>query len=328
MASILFLQVPAYSCSLFYPTVQVGRNFRVRVMDRGQPVQGLPVALDPQFAYEHYEGGHTVTDAQGSAHFAEVPAGSFFIHAERDGGIADGAIVEVETDGPVNAIVPLKWPSSPLSLRSVSGHLRAGGYDPKHTKLSLTLLEGLSGQVMEATRTDENGEFAFADVASGIYFLQLNPSGLKGPSGEELKGLITLAISRDAQWDGLDLDLGWSSCGLMYVNQAGCKQNEVEVSKLCGDALDVNGAVISRAEILLQDNDGKTLDRTHSDAAGHFLLPAEKAGNYKLVVQSPGFSPVRTTVHILSTAGSESCSRPIKVQMGAFGSCSSINTGR
>jgi hypothetical protein len=180
---------------------------------------------------------------------------------------------------------------------------------------------------MGTTRTDENGEFAFAEVASGIYFLQLNTSGLKGPSGEELKGLITLAISRDARGDGLDLDLGWSSCGLVYVNQANCQQNEVEVSKLCGDALDVNGAVISKAEILLQGNDGKILDRTYSDAVGHFLLPAEKAGNYKLLVQSPGFSPVRTTVHILSTAGSKSCFRPIKVQMDAFGSCSTINTG-
>jgi hypothetical protein len=61
LVSILSLQVPAYSCSLFYPTVQVGQSFRVRVMDRGQPVHGLPVALDPQFAYKHYKG---VTQSQ------------------------------------------------------------------------------------------------------------------------------------------------------------------------------------------------------------------------------------------------------------------------
>ena len=97
------------------------------------------------------------------------------------------------------------------------------------------------------------------------------------------------------------------------------------MSTMCGYVLDTNGAAISNAEVLLLEaGDGaKTVDRTHSDVAGHFSLTEQKNGSYQLVVQSPGFSPLRRTVHIQAITAPDRCSRPIKVQMGVFGSCSS-----
>ena len=218
----------------------------------------------------------------------------------------------------------MKWPNAPLSARFVRGTLRASNYNPEKTRLSLSLVEGLSGRVVQTSGSDSSGRFNFASVDPGIYFLRLNPSGLKGLSGEEITGLITIEVSHDSEVSGLDLDLGWSSCGLSYVNQSTCRQPKLEVSRVCGDVFDVSGALISNAEILLLEDSemARILERTHTDVAGQFSLVEPKDGIYQLAVESPGFSPLRRTLHVRPAEGS-GCQRPIKVQMSIAGSCSS-----
>jgi hypothetical protein len=247
-----FFPVEAPACTLIYPTVETGPNFRVRVTDRGRPVEGLPLKLVDSdfFGFEHHAALHSITDEDGFATFTKVSPGSYFLSAKLDGGITDGATVEVKSGGPLNVTVPLKWPNTPpLRVRTARGSLSISDQPPTGFRLSLSLLEGLSGRIVDITQTDSRGQFAFGDVPSGIYFLQLDPSGLKDWSGDQITGLIAIEVSRDAAEDQLDLDLGWSSCGLSYKDRSQCPQTKLELTKVCGDFVDVVGAVIGNASV-------------------------------------------------------------------------------
>src|SRR5260370_37694789 len=119
--------------------------------------------------------------------------------------------------------------------------------------LSLALLEGISGLHLKSIQTTQSGEFSFVNVAPGLYFLRLNPSGLKGWSGEPITGLIAVAVDSSAPADHLDLELGWTSCGLTYTDRNKCSPSDLQVEQLCGQVHDTSGAVIPGADILLFD---------------------------------------------------------------------------
>src|SRR5258706_109790 len=135
-------------------------------------------------------------------------------------GIFDGADLEVKLDGPSDVTVPLKWPSiAPILVRSLRGTIRGPDYLPGQSqqRLSLDLLEGSSGRRLQSLQTNDSSEFNFESAAPGLYFLSLRPSGLRGWSGEQITGLVAVALDRSAPTDHLDVDLGWTSCGLWYA---------------------------------------------------------------------------------------------------------------
>jgi hypothetical protein len=327
----LFLPVAAGACTLIYPTLQAGPSFRVKVTDRGRPVEGLRLQLADSdfFDFEHQRTRHSVTDADGFAHFTNVSPDEYFLSADVDGSIGDGATVMVKPNGPSGVTVPLKWPNQePLSVRSVRGTLSVPNYEPRlpPSHLSLSLLGGLSGRVLETTQSDSTGRFAFGEVPPGIYFLQLNPSGVKDRwTGEEITGLIAIEVSREADEEALDLDVGWSGCGFMYADRTRCSQDTLEVSKVCGYVYDITGAVIPNADIVLQEHieDGKPLREAHTDTSGRFALQGVKEGMYQLAVRAPGFYQLRSTVQVRAANTSEGCERPITVRLGLAVSCSS-----
>jgi hypothetical protein len=239
-----------------------GPLFEFKVTDRGRPVERLRLQLADSdfFDFEHQRTRHSVTDADGFAHFTNVSPDEYFLSADLDGSIGDGATVMVKPNGPSGVTVPLKWPNQePLSVRSVRGTLSVPNYEPRlpPSHLSLSLLGGLSGRVLETTQSDSTGRFAFGEVPPGIYFLQLNPSGVKDRwTGEEITGLIAIEVSREADEEALDLDVGWSGCGFMYADRTRCSQDTLEVSKVCGYVYDITGAVIPNADIVLQEHIG------------------------------------------------------------------------
>lgn len=319
------LPIIAGACTVAYPTVNVGPSFIVKVSDRGRPVQGLRLNLvryDSR-APETLGTIEVITDDRGQARFNGVLPGSFSLSADHDGGIADGVNIEVARDGPSDVIVPLRWPSqNPVRVRTVSGELR----DPlKPLRLSLSLLEGLSARVIQTTDTDSSGHFSLSNVVPGIYFLRLNPFGVPIQSTQQAGDLIAIDVSNEAEEEKLDLELGWSSCGLSYTDRTKCSHAELNVGNLCGTVVDAVGAVISGAEVLLLDasSNPNVLGRTRTDAAGRFALQDAKNGTYHLVVSSPGFYPLQEIVRIQSSRASERCSQPVSVRLGLFGSCSS-----
>jgi hypothetical protein len=316
----LFSPLIAHACSIFFPTVHVGTGFRVRVMDRGRPIHSLKLVLNQydSSGSRSKEPIYSLTDADGYANFANLTPGSFVLTADHDSVVAGGLDVDVSLSGATNVTVPLNWPNvTPLQVRSVSGTLRGPDYYPKRRQVpvSLSLLEGVSARVIETTQTDWKGGFSFADtVPSGIYFLRLNPSELRAWDGEQMEGMISIEVNPKMSQDVLDLDLGWSSCGLGYAQRN--EYPEMKVSKLCGDVADALGGVISNAAVMLLAN-FEVLEQTRSGTNGGFALREHDGGPYHLLVKSPGFQPFLRVIRIDTSATSEGCTQPILVRLKA-----------
>jgi hypothetical protein len=108
------------ACTLFYPTVPVARNFRVKLQDRGRPVIGVRAEISGSQSGAGWAGA--VTDQNGFALFRDVPSGTFHLNADHDAAIADGVNLVVKPNGPAEVTITLKWPSvSPVSVRSLNG---------------------------------------------------------------------------------------------------------------------------------------------------------------------------------------------------------------
>ncbi len=191
---------------------------------------------------------------------------------------------------------------APVLVRSIQGTIRGPDYVPGHAqpKLSLDLLVASSGEALQTLHTNEKGEFHGPDVPPGLYFLRLT-SGLTGWSGEQITGLILVDVVSDSRTDHLDLDLGWSSCGLSYADASNCPRTELHLEQLAGEVLDAAGVGIPRAKIVLVNSAGVIVEQLLSDEAGKFHSSHPLAGAYELVVSSAGFTTYRRTLHMQRT---------------------------
>jgi hypothetical protein len=313
----------ARACVVVYPTVDASPNFRARAMDRGRPVPGLRLVL--QLYDRSNPGKHSeissVTDANGYAEFRNVNPGSYFLQADHDALSSDGATVEVSPGGAADLTITLQWPNvQPLQVRSLSGQMRAPNYYPGEAQvpLSLSLLEGVSSRVIATVRADDQGRFSFPDVPAGFYFIRLNPSDLRASDGEQIEGLIGLVVSPAAVSKQLDGDIGWSDCGLGFAQRDALPA--ADVSHICGDVSDPEGAAISKARVLLMDprERGKILNQSLSGTRGDFALPAISAGTYRLLIMSQGFEPFLREIHLDRGGSSGTCSNPMHVQLSVL----------
>jgi protocatechuate 3,4-dioxygenase beta subunit len=285
------------ACTIVYPTFQVGTDFLVAVEDHGRPVKGLRVRIGGETSAE--------TDENGFATFRKIKPGPYFLTADHDAGMLNGVNVEVKPGSPSNVIVRLQWPgSAPIPVRSMKGTIRS------HSRSSLELLEAKSGRLLKSMETGNNGEFNFEGVRPGLYFLRLIPSGL-----------IAVTIDQAAPSDHLDLDLGWTSCGLWYTDQSKCPHPDLQIGQLSGQVVDPTGAAIPHATILLLDPSQTQAARLQSDATGKFTSPHSLSGTYDFEVTAPGFTPFRAVAHADPTAGR---ARPpsLTLRLGILGSCS------
>jgi hypothetical protein len=318
LSSVLVVASGCAGCTIFYPTVQAGPKFRVRVEDRGRPIKGLRLKIADREA---------VTQADGVAVFSGMKSGLFLLTVGHDAGIPDGVNLDIQTQGPSDITVPLKWPViAPVPVRSMKGIMQSPWSlpGPSQPLLSLDLLEGISGSVIENQHSDGTGRFNFINVAPGLYFLRVNPTRLKG--GQQIEGMIAVAVDPSAPADSLDLELGWTSCGLGYTDRNKCSHSELEVEQLCGQVSDTTGAVIADADILLYDSGEmpKLIERMRSDGAGAFGPFKSVAGTYQLVVSSGGFTVLRRSVR-LEPKGKVACRTPLQVNLGIAGVCSDVN---
>jgi hypothetical protein len=319
--TVFFSACITRACTIVPDTIEVGSKFQVRVTDRGRAVKGLRLVLStvsstgaqPKVVIDSF------TNVEGYAQFLNLNSGSFWLSPDHDGGDADAILVYVSTSGPEDKTLFLGWPSrAPLTVRSASGILRGPDYYPNQVQapISVSLLEGISGREIETTKTDSKGRFNFTnEIPSGIYFLRLNRSGLRGWSGEQMEGLIAIEVTGEAKWNALDLDLGWSSCGLSYAQRE--IDSELKLDKICGAIADSEGAVVSNAQVMLLANDenAKIFEQTKSETNGQFALREQPDGTYQLLVKSPGFRPFLRVIHFQSAGQSETCQQPISVRL-------------
>src|ERR1700683_2638690 len=107
------------ACSLAFSPISVGSSFKVKVSDYDGPVKGLLLNLTRLQGLTQ----SAVTDGNGIAEFDNAPPGTLYLGADHDNGY--GAQLDVKPNGPINVIVPRRWPSiEPIRVRSLSGTVR------------------------------------------------------------------------------------------------------------------------------------------------------------------------------------------------------------
>jgi len=299
---MIAIGAPCVPCTIVYRTVHVGQDFRVNVADQGRSINGLTVELRS----DSVRGGlKAVTDRNGLAFFHHVSGGQYFLSADHDAGILDSVAIEVSQNGPTGITVPLRWPSiAPTAARALKGILRLPEQLPGKSQptISLELMDGVSGRVLRRGQTQDNGEFDFPTVSRGLYFVHVKVSEPISFAGEQISGFIAVAVDPGAKSDSLDLELGWTSCGLNYTDGSQCKQRDVAANKLSGRVLDATGAAIREADILLLDLNGDNVEKIQSDSGGQFATPRSLDGVYQLVVRSAGFTTFGGLVRFESNA--------------------------
>lgn len=296
------------ACSLSSSVISVGSSFKVKVSGYDGAVKGLRLNLTgPQAPAQS-----AVTDANGIATFYDLPPGRLFIRAGHDNGY--GEQLEVKPDGPANIIVPMRWPSiEPIHVRSLSGTMHAPDALPgslEQRALPLELLDGISGKTLSTTETAGRGAFDFGKVVPGLYFIHLKPYSA---FHDTIEGFISVVVdsAAPARADKLDLNLMWTSCGLMYTDQSQCPQLDLHVKKL-------EGNVNARAELVLLDATQSQVAHVSTDANGNFSFPGPLAGRFELRIEG-AFTPVHTALHIAPTAGNSS----LEIEAAFFG-CSTV----
>lgn len=331
------------ACACMIPAdqvVQVGGSFRVKVDDyRGRPVPGLSLDLESSAGKRK-----AVTDEDGIVSFRGLSPGIYSLLAEQDAGSCLGKVLEVHSDAPSGIAVPVTWPTvAPVKVRSLEGTLHMPNYVPGRAgpELSLRLLKGVSGQEVASVHTNGTGDFGFGVVASGMYFLDLEPSALKDTRGDPITGRIAISVEPDAMSGHIELELGWTDCGLTYMDLTRCPASELQIGQFRGrvigpagavivnggDALrhkplhiDPAGPAIPNAEILLVGSDGDLIERLKTDRLGEFAAKQVPAGSYDLLVRSFGFATFRARAFV--SPGTSPVGR-LDIQLGDMGGCSS-----
>jgi hypothetical protein len=323
---VAMLRIGAVACTRVAPMVQTGPTFRVRAMDRGQPVQGLRLRLAEYGSdeFEHQGPLRPLTDQDGFATFTMLPPGAYRLGTDSDSEF-ERATVVVKADGPPDMTIPLRWPVQDLiRVRSATGSLNVPNDEPRlRLPLSVALVEGLSGRVLETIQTGSEGQFTIANVTPGIYFLEVKPKRDRS-SGADVRNLAAIEVSPEADQESLDIDVGWSGCGFMYTDHGKCSHNPLEVSKVCGYVSDPSAGAVRDAYVaLLEQKSRKPLVQTRTDTSGRFYLGELKEGTYDLTVRSPGFYQFRRTVRLSAPTASETCEQPITIRLGIAATCSS-----
>ena len=300
----IFAAVCCSACTVVYPTVEVGTVFRVKVTNHDGPVRGLRLKAS---------GKRAVTDRDGIAVFRDMPVGFYFASVDHPAG--GYVYVETRSGRSSDTTVALEWPEvEPVPARALRGVLHLPGFYPGQVqpRISIELLEGVSGKSIQSAQTNDSGEFNFGEIAPGLYFLRLSVSGIIG-----------VAIQPGAASDHIDLDLGWTSCGMMYTDRNKCSSTDLQVEQLCGRVVDASGGSVEAAEVALLDATEKSnmIQQVKADRAGRFAAAEALTGSYRLVIQSPGFAPLYRTVHVIGSNNSV-CGRPLNVRLGLLGGCS------
>src|SRR3974390_885384 len=91
--------------------------------------------------------------------------------------------------------------------------------------------------------------------------------------------------------------------------------------QLSGTVVDTSGAMIPGATVLVRSANGSTRLTVQSDANGSFIISGLPAGNYRLVVSSPGFEVKETSIAIETTGKTA----PLRISLAVGSEITTIN---
>ena len=238
VATILSFRVTALCCTYFPQEFKVHSHFEVKVSDRGRPVSGLRVKLADSIGWavepvvqtgsaDQRTPQSTVatTNNLGIAKFDVRQGGRFDLTSDHPAEANFLIVVQVvgqnETQD-VRDSIELNWPAIPvLEISSLRGEILNGLYRKHFVPLpeaKLTLRKALTFEEIAEGKTDDQGRFEFAEVPSGLYFLQLEaqPAHSSKEADWEPRGEIAISINKLAPVQSFNVAVAYTSCGLQY----------------------------------------------------------------------------------------------------------------
>lgn len=121
---------------------------------------------------------HTITDAAGTYTLSNIPAGTYTVASVKDGYLLSTGTGVVLSSGDSTQINLVCTPDVSLSLGAIAGTLQTlvNLVQTPVSGAKITLLNG-SGEVVSTTYSVDDGEFAFYDLADGVYTLVASAAG-------------------------------------------------------------------------------------------------------------------------------------------------------
>ena len=121
---------------------------------------------------------HTITDAAGTYTLSDIPVGTYTVASVKDGYLLSTGTGVVLSSGDSTQINLVCTPDVSLSLGAIAGTLQTlvNLVQTPVSGAKITLLNG-SGEVVATTYSVDDGEFAFYDLADGVYTLVASAAG-------------------------------------------------------------------------------------------------------------------------------------------------------
>ena len=121
---------------------------------------------------------HTITDAAGGYTLTDIPAGTYTVASVKDGYLLSTGTTIVLSGGDSTQVNLTCTPYPTLSLGAIAGTLQTliNLVQTPVSGAKITLLNG-SGEVVATTYSVDDGEFAFYDLADGVYTLVASAAG-------------------------------------------------------------------------------------------------------------------------------------------------------
>lgn len=151
------------------PAVAASATVYGTVTDGANPLPNATVKLFDSLGAPYR---HVMTDASGAYSFDKVPAGTYSIAAVLEGYVMSPSSSLTLSSGS-SVEVPLVCQSAPaLALGAIAGTATTLGLAGSVPVAGATVtLNSLAGVPVAVTRTADDGEFVFSDVADGVYSL-------------------------------------------------------------------------------------------------------------------------------------------------------------
>ena len=98
-----------------------------------------------------------------------------------------------------------------------------------------------------------------------------------------------------------------------------------KVREVCGKVTNPLNEPIARAEIELLNTGPEVLSQVLTDDGGDFAIPNVSKGQYKIRVQSAGYSPVEQEFIVTKSNQNTRCNKPMQVLLQLGSGCSSVS---
>lgn len=157
------------------PSVAASATVYGTVTDGTNPLPNATVKLFDSLGVPYR---HVMTDVAGAYSFDNVPAGTYSIAAALDGYImSPSSLLTLSSGSSIEAPLVCRSEAA-LALGAIAGTATTIGLAGSAPVAGATVtLRNLAGTAVATTRTADDGEFVFYDVADGIYSLVATADG-------------------------------------------------------------------------------------------------------------------------------------------------------